>query len=109
MKILQLVSGRQINGAIMHCLLLSEQLAHRGHDVTVMCLRNSWMWRQLPDSSVKRVACNMKRWPSDLSFARTLIRKGQFDLMHSHLSRAHFFGVIQRQLTGVPCVATAQS
>ena len=35
------------------------------------------------------------------------IREQRFDVMHSHMSSAHFFGALMRLMTGTPVVATA--
>ena len=109
MKILQMVSGTHVNGALMYCYLLSKQLADRGHDVTVMCRRQSWIWDKLQDTSVKRIACDMKRRLPQVRFAKAFIRDQQIDVCHTHMSRAHFFGVIMRHVTKIPCVATAHA
>ena len=37
MNIMEIVSGTRVNGAILHCLLLSRELARRGHRVTLVC------------------------------------------------------------------------
>ena len=43
MNIMEIISGTRVNGAILHCLLLSRELARRGHRVTLVCLANAWI------------------------------------------------------------------
>jgi glycosyltransferase involved in cell wall biosynthesis len=38
-----------------------------------------------------------------------LVRRERIDLIHTHQSRAHFFGVLLRWMTKTPCVATAHA
>ena len=110
MKILQIISGVEVNGALMHCKLLSQELARNGHDVTLMCRRDSWIWDQVDQDLVRVVASEMNRWPLGQLFAAARwIRSEQFDVMHTHMSRAHTYGILMKHLSGVPVVATAHN
>ena len=110
MNIVQIVSGPTVNGAILHSLLLTRELARRGHQLTMVCRPGAWIGRQLADDPVEVVHSDLHRWPPDeLQRIAELIRRRQVDAIHTHQSRAHSFGVLLRWLTGVPCVATAQS
>lgn len=108
MKILQIASGREINGALVYCQLLVEQLQAAGHELILMCRPKSWLSRQgLP---CRVVESEMRRWPfADLQAARKWIRSEGIDVIHTHMSRAHSFGVLLKWLTGVPVVATAHN
>ncbi|MDG1807218.1 MAG: glycosyltransferase family 4 protein [Pirellulaceae bacterium] len=108
LKILQLTSGLDVNGALVHCKLLSQQLARRGHQVTIACRQQSWLWSQFSELPVRVVTCQMNRWPlSDLTEFAEWMKREQFDVMHSHMSSAHMFGIIMKKMTGIPVVATA--
>ena len=110
MKILQIISGREVNGALVHVELLARRLAEMGHEVTVMCRRKSWIWRRLSRSGIERVKSEMTRIPPfELHRVASWVKQQKFDVMHTHMSRAHFFGVLLRQMTGTPCVATAHA
>ena len=110
LKILQIVSGTDVNGALVHCRLLSRELSRRGHDVTIACRTESWLWSQLDDCSLRLVTCEMERWPlAGLRRFADWIRRERFDVLHTHMSSAHMFGIIMKRLTGVPVVATAHS
>lgn len=110
MKILQITSGQFVNGALVHVNLLSRQLASRGHDVHVLCRPRSWIWRALSRTTIQRSKSNLHRIPpTELLRVARWVREEKFDVIHTHMSRAHFFGALLRRLTGVPCVATAHT
>ena len=109
MNIMEICSGTLVNGAIVHCLLLSRELARRGHRVILVCHPQSWIRRQLAGEPVEVVCSDLRRWPPDeLQRIAGILHDRRIDVIHTHMSRAHFFGVLLRFLTGVPCVAAAQ-
>jgi len=109
-KILQIVSGQFVNGALVHVDLLTRELLDRGHDVKLLCRPRSWIWRRLFRTGVEMKKSSLRRFPPQelLRIARW-IQQEKFDVIHTHMSSAHFFGVILRAMTGVPCVATAHT
>jgi len=110
MRILQITSGVNINGATYHCLLLIRELVRRGHQVTLMCRPGAWISDQLAGDPVDVFQSQMRRWPlDDLRRMLSVLEQKQIELIHTHMSRAHFFGVMLRWFGKVPCVATAHS
>lgn len=110
MNVLEIISGQEINGAVNHCLLLSRELARRGHRVTLASPPGAWIASQLKPGEVESIACDLHRWPPDaLHDVASAIRARGIDVVHTHMSRAHFFGVLLRLLVDVPVVATAHS
>jgi L-malate glycosyltransferase len=110
MKIMEIVSGTRVNGAILHCLLLSRELVRRGHQVTLVCRPGSWISRQMVDGPIDCVRSDLHRWPPDeLRRIAGIIRQRQIEVVHTHTSRANFFGILLRWMTGVPNVATAHT
>lgn len=108
MHIMQIASGRGWNGAIGHCCLLSRELANRGNRVTVVCQPGSLLAEKLASLPVEVVLSDLHRWPTDeLRRISAVIRDQAVNVVHTHLSRAHFFGVLLRWFCGVPTVATA--
>lgn len=108
LKILQIISGRHINGALTYCKFLSEHLIARGHEVTVLCRSNGWMEEQsIP--GVKIFHSEMNRSPKEIGRIRDWARAEKFDLLHSHMTRAHAFGVLLKMATGIPVIATAHN
>ncbi len=108
MKILQVISGREINGALTYCKYLSEMLASRGHEVTILCREKCWL-EQTGVERVKFINCELNRKPSDVGRIRSWIQHEGIDVVHTHMSRAHAFGVILKMTAGVPVIATAHN
>ena len=110
MNIMEIVSGAGVNGAVVHCLLLARELAGRGHHVTLVCRPNAWIATQLRGTPVDVVESDLHRWPPDeLRRIAAIAHEHGIDILHTHMSRAHFFGILLRWLSGVPCVATAHN
>lgn len=110
MNIMQICSGTGVNGAVVHSLLLSRELVRRGHRVTMVCRPGAWIGEQLACDPVEVIRSDLRRWPPDqLRRIAAVVRQRRIDVVHTHMSSAHFFGVLLRWLVGVPCVATAQS
>jgi len=108
LKILQVISGREINGALTYCKYLSEMLASRGHEVTILCREDGW----LEKSGVKGarfINCEMNRKPSDVGRIANWARHEGIDVVHTHMSRAHAFGVLLKMTAGIPVIATAHN
>lgn len=52
----------------------------------------------------------MKRWPlGELRRFANWVRRERFDVLHTHMSSAHMYGILLKQMTGIPVVATAHS
>ena len=110
LNILQIISGREVNGALVYCHLLSNMLAERGHRVWIVCRPGSWMAEQTYSAGVQILHSSMRRLPTtDLRVASEWIRQHRIDLIHTHMTRAHTFGVLLKMITGTPVVATAHS
>lgn len=108
MKILQVISGREINGALTYCKYLSEMLVARGHEVTILCRENAWLERT-GVKGVRFINCEMNRKPSDVGRVANWARHAGIDVVHTHMSRAHAFGVLLKMTAGIPVVATAHN
>jgi len=110
MNIMEIVSGADVNGAVVHCLLLTRELMRRGHRLTLVCRPNAWIATQLAGEPVDIIESDLHRWPPDeLRRLAVIAREHSIDVLHTHMSRAHFFGVLLRWLSGVPSVATAHN
>jgi glycosyltransferase involved in cell wall biosynthesis len=108
MHIMEIVSGRGMNGAICHCRMLTEELIARGNKVTLVCCPGSQIAMQMASGPAEVVLSDLRRFPTaELRRIATLARQRQVDVIHTHMSRAHFFGVLLRWFSGLPCVATA--
>ncbi|MFN3152774.1 glycosyltransferase family 4 protein [Bremerella sp.] len=108
MKIVQLISGIGVNGAVIQCLRLAEGLAKRGHDVTLVARENSWIHQQLAGTQVKFHPSELKRWPfQDLKAIAKWVQQERVDIVHTHNTSGQIFGALLKMFTKVPVVATA--
>jgi glycosyltransferase involved in cell wall biosynthesis len=108
-RIAEIVSAHARNGAAVHAVALTRELVARQHDVTVICRPESWTARQIAGIT-DVVPSDLRRWPADeLRRIARLLRERDIDVVHTHMSRAHFFGVLLTRFSGVPVVATAHN
>ena len=109
MKIMQIISGRGVNGALVYCKMLCEGLVERGHEVTLICRKRSWMSENV-DPRVKVVESSLEKFsPGEIRRMSSLVKKQGIDLIHSHMTRGQNFGVLLKLMSGVPVVATAHN
>ena len=107
---MEIVSCTQINGAARHCALLSRELARRGHEVTLLCPSGAWVAEQLAADPVQVMFSDLRRFPpGELRRVAAEIRRRRIEVVHTHMSRASFFGVLLRWFAGVPSIATAHA
>lgn len=110
MNILEIISGAVVNGAVRHCILLTRELAHRGHRMTLVCRPGSYIAEQLRNDPVELVYSDLHWFPlGELRRVADVVRRRSIDVIHTHMTRAHFFGVMLRRFASIPCVATAHS
>ena len=108
LKILQVISGKTVNGAMTYCKFVSEQLTALGHEVTILGRSDGWI-KDNVDPRIHFLASELSRSPSEINRVARWITANQIDVVHTHMSRGHAFGVILRLMTGVPVVATAHN
>jgi glycosyltransferase involved in cell wall biosynthesis len=78
--------------------------------VTLVCRPHAWIAGRFADLPVEVVYSDLHRWPLDeLRRIGRIAGERSVDVIHTHMSRAHTFGVLLRMRTGVPCVATAHN
>jgi L-malate glycosyltransferase len=110
MRIVEIVSGHAPNGAMKHAFMLARAMSRRGHDIIVVCREGSWIGREAAREQLEVHASDLHRWPPDeLQRIAALISDRAADLVHTHMSRAHFFGVLLKTMVRTPVVATAHS
>jgi glycosyltransferase involved in cell wall biosynthesis len=105
---MQICSGMGLVGAANSTLLLTRELAKRDNRVSMVCRPGSWIGRELESGPVDVIWSDMDRWPLDeLRRIVAMADERQTDVINTHMSRAHFFGILMHWLSGIPCVATA--
>jgi glycosyltransferase involved in cell wall biosynthesis len=110
MRILQIHSGINLNGAVRYAALVSRLLALRGHEIVVLQrpVVDLGSVVALPDHIEVEVS-SLRRLPGEVRRLARLCRERRIDVIHTHKSSAHAFGALLRLFYGVPCVATAHS
>lgn len=108
MRIMELVSRGKMNGAVLHGVLTSRELARRGHHVWFVCPSGSWAAERVAGDPIRHVDSDLRRWPTDeLRRLAAIVRRERIEVLHTHNSRAQMFGVLLAWLCGVPTVASA--
>jgi L-malate glycosyltransferase len=108
LRILHLVSSPTTSGPCVYVLELSQMLRQLGHQVTIVARPDSWMAAEAHRLQFETLVSDQYRFPFDeIQRLRQVVLERQIDVVHTHMSRAHFMGVLLRGLCHVPCVATA--
>src|SRR5437763_5154264 len=110
MRILQIHSGINLNGAVRYAALVSRLLALRGHEIVILQRPAVDLGSvvAMPDPVEVQIS-SLKRVPAEIRRIGRLCREKRIDVVHTHKSSAHAFGALLRLFYGVPCVATAHS
>ncbi|HXN42684.1 MAG TPA: glycosyltransferase family 4 protein [Xanthobacteraceae bacterium] len=110
MRILQIHSGINLNGAVRYAALVSRLLALRGHEIVMLQrpVLDTGSVLALPDNIEVQIS-SLQRLPGEVRRVGRLCREKRIDVIHTHKSSAHAFGALLRLFYGVPCVATAHS
>lgn len=108
MRVLQVISSSTTSGAERHVFSLSQLLARHGHTVEIVCPPGGWLPQALHEAGLTVHVSDMKGhgWFRTTGLLLNKIKSGQFDVVHSHLTRATYFGAIAGLLRGIPAVAT---
>lgn len=104
-----MVSGPGINGAIIHALLLTRFLKRRGHKVLLLHRPDAWIARQSGLNEVELFETTFGRSPRELIRVTRRINTFACEVVHTHMSSAHTYGMLTRILSRRPVVATAHS
>ena len=110
MRVMQIVSGAHVNGAVVHATLLCRALASRGHEVTLVCRPGAWIAAEVAPAGVAILESPQHRSPAELWRISREARLRRVDVIHTHQTRSHNFGVLMRRLLHrIPTVATAHA
>lgn len=108
LRILQLVSSPTTSGPCVYVMELSQTLRNLGHQVTIVARPNSWLASEARHARFDTIVSEQHRFPLDqIQHLRKIVMERQIDVIHTHMSRAHFMGVLLRGICQVPCIATA--
>ena len=107
MNIAEIVSARVMNGAARQCVALSEALAQRGHKV--LLAHRPELEPPLLPAGVTPLAIDFRRSPAALRALARRLHDERIDVIHTHMSSAHFHGALLRAFWGVPTVGAAHA
>jgi len=108
LRIIQIISSSATSGAERHVFSLTRLLSERGHHVEVICPQGGWLPLELREGGFTVHEMEMKGagWFRTTGHLLNRIKGENIDLVHTHLTRASYFGAISGLLRGVPAVAT---
>jgi glycosyltransferase involved in cell wall biosynthesis len=109
MKIAEIISFREVNGVVTHVRLLVDELVKRDHEVILIHRPDAWIAKQVDPARVRLMPASLRRTARELRRVGNALRDQGVDLIHTHGSSAHSYGMIFRLAGKVPIVATAQS
>jgi glycosyltransferase involved in cell wall biosynthesis len=109
LKVLHVFSTIPVGGAEVLMFNIAKNIDNERFDLSVYCMGDKGaMGRQIEDLGVNVVAFDgMKGRHSGLSVTAALFRylkKTRFDIVHTHMYHAGFYGRIAARLAGVPVV-----
>ena len=107
MKVIHLISGGDTGGAKTHVHSLLQNLS-RGMDITLVCFRDGPFAREAAELGIETRVCSGGFF-SALREVRRMIAEEDFELVHTHGSRANLAGAILRSTCGRPVVSTIHS
>jgi glycosyltransferase involved in cell wall biosynthesis len=109
MRILEMVSQYERNGAMIYARRIIPLLRARGHEVWLAARPDSWIARETAGEATL-VPTHFVRWPlAEPRRVAELCRRERIAVVHSHLTRAHNFSLWLRALGGPPGVAHSHS
>ncbi|MFY9233217.1 MAG: glycosyltransferase family 4 protein [Fimbriimonadaceae bacterium] len=107
-RIAQVVSSSATSGAERHVFALAHHLTQRGNHVEVLSPGGGWLTQDLQNEGIAAHTSDMKGvgWFRTVGTLMNLIKEQRLDVIHSHLTRASYFGYVAGALRRVPVVAT---
>jgi glycosyltransferase involved in cell wall biosynthesis len=105
LTILQVASGFPAwGGTELHLLNLSNQLVRRGHNVTVACRPDGWVYNKATELGLKTLPATVLRqqdW-TDYRVFRDWCKANKCDVLHAHWSTDAFVPASAAKAAGVP-------
>lgn len=103
-RVLQVVSSSATSGAERHLVLLSRTLQQQGHYVVTVCPPHNWLPQELQRAGVHTLPLPMRGAGSVMTLGRLVrvMREQRIDIIHTHLTRAAYYGLLLGLLTRKP-------
>lgn len=109
MKIAEIISHRGLNGVVTHVQQLVDELVKRDHEIILVHRPDAWIAKQVDLARVRLMPTSLRRTARELRRVGYALRDQGVDLIHTHGSSAHSYGMIFRLAGKVPIVATAHN
>lgn len=107
-RVLQVVSSSATSGAEKHLVILSRTLQKQGHHVVTVCPPHNWLPEELRSAGIHTLSMPMRGIGGVATLLRLvrIVREQQIDIIHTHLTRATYYGLLLGLLTRKPVVST---
>ncbi len=108
MKVLHLTGGGDVGGAKTHVISLVKNLS-KHIDVTLVSFRSGPFAQEAEDVNIDTKIIQSGSFIADIIKVIRLAKKGQYQIIHPHGSKANMAAVIVKAFTGLPVVTTVHS
>lgn len=108
MRILQILHNRKFGGAEQHLVQLCTGLRAAGHEIEAAVPRGSWVWQRLEEAGFALHDFDFRAHYDLPALLRllVLIKRRDYDLVHTHLVRAAFYGRLACRMSDTPMVSS---
>ena len=108
MRIVHMIGGGDVGGAKTHVLYLLKELS-RHMEVKLISLRPGIFADDAKTLGLDVTVVKSGNIFADIRKAADIIRKGGYDIVHSHGAKANIFSLAARRKAGLPTVTTVHS
>lgn len=108
MKIMHLISGGDVGGAKTQVLTLLQELS-KSHEAELVCFIEGPFAQDARAMGIRTRVLKKKGLPGQGRELLGVIRRGGFDLLHCHGSKANVFSALLRKKIGIPVISTVHS
>ena len=108
MRVVHLIGGGDVGGAKTHVLYLLKELS-RHMEVKLISLRPGAFADDARALGIDVTVVKSGNIFSDIRMVTDIIRKGGYDIVHSHGAKANMFSLAARRKTCLPTVTTVHS
>jgi polysaccharide pyruvyl transferase CsaB len=108
MKILHLIGGGDVGGAKTHVLHLVKELG-KYIDVKIISFRPGVFAKDAKDMGIDIDVIKTGNIFRDIKNVINIVKKGNFQILHSHGAKANMISIIVKYITKVPTVTTVHS
>jgi polysaccharide pyruvyl transferase CsaB len=108
MKILTLISGGDVGGAKTHVLSLLQAI-NKSVEADLICFTEGDFAEDARRMGISTRVINTGNIFRDISELKAAVKKGKYDIIHSHGSRGNFMATLVKKWAGLPVISTVHS